>query len=609
MGEGSDAVAVPPKTDGVRRRWKAAGAVLAVIALSSFLTWWFVPQQLPRPHTVRSAITLPANAEYRFAVQSAGSNVAISSDGTLVVYAGGSREQSQLYLRDLAEMEVKPIAGTKGAETPFFSPDGRWLGFFADGYLKKIHIGGGAPLVLCEAAFGFGGAWSENGVIVFSGELNGGLSRISEDGGTPEPFTMLAEGEGSHRWPALVPDRREVLFAVDDGSSFNWNDARIAVQSQDAEVHRTVLDGGTSPRYSLTGHLVYARSGSLLAVPYDSSSGNVTAPPRSLVQAVAMTAMTGDAHYALAMDGTLVNVSGGSDDAGGPLVWVDRNGDAESLHIARRGFEMPRLSPDGRRVAVTIREGNSDAWVIELERGTMTRLTSERAEDHSVAWTPDGKRVTYSSTRGTESHIMIKNADGSGEAERFFVAGQHQHIGGWTPDGTLLITDGGMELGSDLYFASVTEEVRPRIFVATTFDEQSPQLSPDGRWVAYRSDESGKSEVYVQSFPEPGARWPISTDGGTEPVWSPDGQELFYRNGDKLMVVAVELGSTVRAGAPRVLFEAEYATVLWQDANYDVSPDGNRFLMIGETRTERPSQLNLVLNWTEELKSILPVDN
>lgn len=315
-----------------------------------------------------------------------------------------------------------------------------------------------------------------------------------------------------------------------------------------------------------------------------------------------MTVLGGNAQYALSTAGTLVYVPGGDEDVRRSLVWVDRKGIAEALPGAVRGFEIPRISPDGERVAVTIREGDADVWIVELRRGTLTRITSEAGEDHSVAWTPDGRRITYSSTREARSRVMLKAADGSGEEEQLFVADEHTHLGGWTADGRMLLTDSGTaSTGNDLHSMNISERGPPQVYLQTAFNEQDPQPLPDGRWMAYRSDESGRDEVYVQGFPVPGARTQISSDGGSEPVWARSGRELFYRNGDKVMVVAVEAGSTFRAGLPRVLFEAQYDRVVWGQANYDVSPDGRRFLMI-KTEVQPPStELRLIVNWFAEL--------
>jgi Tol biopolymer transport system component len=259
-------------------------------------------------------------------------------------------------------------------------------------------------------------------------------------------------------------------------------------------------------------------------------------------------------------------------------VWVDRQGREQPVPVAVRGFENPRIAPDGERIAVTIREGDSDVWVIDIGRGTLTRITHEDGEDHSAVWTPDGRHVTYSSTRADRSRVRQKAADGSGSEEELFVTDSHRHLGGWA-DGRTLLTDTATPNGSDLRTVTVGEKGSDTVYLETTFSEQHPWLSPDARWVAYTSNQSGRSEVYVQAFPGSSGRSQVSTDGGTEPVWARSGRELFYRVGDRMMAVAVESRSTFKAAAPRVLFTGRYASVAWGEANYDVSPDG-RFLML-----------------------------
>ncbi|OFW30901.1 MAG: hypothetical protein A3H97_19275 [Acidobacteria bacterium RIFCSPLOWO2_02_FULL_65_29] len=584
-----------------RARLGAAAGIAAAAVVASLGTWWLIrPQSAPAPVVVRATVVLPATAAVQ-AGRFTAANVAISPDGTRIVYAGAAGDGSQLYLRSLDGQEVAPIAGTEDALNPFFSPDGQWVAFFADGKLKKVPVVGGAAQTLCDAEFVFGGAWSADGTIVFGGSLQGGLLRVSSNGGQPEAFTKLDKGDGSHRWPALMPGSRDVLFAV--GAGFNWDDARIAVQSLDSTEHRILPDVGTSPRYVPTGHLIFARAGSLFAAPFDLARRATTGPAVLLFQDLSTTALGGNAQYALSTAGTLVYVPGGGEDVRRSLVWVDRKGIADALSGTLRGFEIPRLSPDGERVAVTIREGDADVWIVELRRGMLTRITSEAGEDHSVAWTPDSTRVTYSSTRGEgRSSVMLKAADGSGGQEQLFVADQHTHLGGWTGDGRNLLTDGGnVSTRGGLYSLSIGDRSAPRVYLQTPFNEHDPMPSPDGRWVAYISDESGREEVYVQAFPVPGARTRISSDGGSEPMWARNGREIFYRNGDKMMVVAVEAGSTFRAGLPRVLFEGQYARVVWGQTNYDVSLDGQRFLMI-KTEAQPPStELRLIVNWFAEL--------
>ncbi|MGQ0736235.1 MAG: protein kinase domain-containing protein [Acidobacteriota bacterium] len=575
-----------------------------VVAAGLALWGWLRPAGAPAPGgppapSLHASIVLPMSAQLsdRFT----GANLAISADGARLVYAGVQGNQSQLYLRSLDRVEVEPVAGTSGAQSPFFSPDGDWIGFFADGKLKRVPVAGGPALTVCDASFGLGGVWGDDGAIVFSGGLMSGLSRVAVEGGTAEPFTTLNAGEGSHRWPALVPGSRDVLFAV--GSGINWNEARIAVQSLDERQHLVLSDFGTSPRYSPTGHLLFARTGSLLAVPYDRARRATTGPPIPLSRELSMTTLGGNAHYALSANGTLVYIPGAVQEARGSLVWVDWAGVATPLPTPVRGFEIPRISPDGTRIALTIREGDSDVWIVETARGALTRMTHEAGEDHSVAWSPDGQRIAYSSTRAGQSLMMVMRADGSGSAEQLLVSEEHAHLGGWTPDGDTLLLDGATPSSRhDLYAVTIGESGSRRPYRVTPFNEQNARPSPDGRWTVYSSDESGQDEIYVEAFPGPGGRTQVSSGGGGEPVWARNGREIFYRSGNRMMVVAVEPGPPFKTGVPRVLFEGEFASVVWRETNYDVSPDGRRFLMIKGDAQPPASELRLIVNWVAEMR-------
>lgn len=413
-------------------------------------------------------------------------SVAISPQGTHVVYTGRAGDRMQLYLRSLDGPDITPIA--EGG-SPFFSPDGQWIAFFANGKLKKVPVSGDSPLTIWDAAFGFGGAWSDDGTIVFAGALQGGLSRVSPNGGQPQPFTGLAKGEGAHRWPPFIPGTRDVLFTEVSGFG---SDTRVAVQSLDETRHRIIFEGGTSPRYASTGHVLFARAGWLFAVPFDSARRAIAGPPKVLLQGVNTISLSGAAQYALSTNGTLVYLSGGVEDVRRSLVWVDRKGGEQTLSVAERGFETPRIAPNGQRIVVTIREGDADIWVVEAERRVATRITSGEGEDHSAVWTRDSRRVTYSSTRGGQSRVRQKAADGSGSEEELFVTDSHQHVGGWTADGRTLLTEAITPTGSDLHALTVGEKESDAIYLRSTFNEQHPRLSPDNRWVVYASNESGR---------------------------------------------------------------------------------------------------------------------
>ena len=579
------------KRSGRTALWMT-GAVLGAAAATALGSWLFWRSD-PRPtDPLRATLDLGAGASL-FPLTT--SNIALSPDGRRLVYAGFSDEVTGLFMRSLDEFESRQIAGTSPGVMPFFSPDGQWIGYFGSGQLRKIPISGGASTDLCQAAPG-GAVWTEGDSIIFTAALNGPLSRISAGGGQPQPLTKLEEGEIAHRWPTVLPGGRAVLFAASSG--VGWNDARIVVQPLDGGPRQTVVHGGSTPQYISSGHIVFSREGSLFALPFDPVKLAVTGPARPVVNSVLGSNNDGRSQFAVSPTGTLVYATG-TTVGKRALVWVTRAGLAQPIDVPLHAYEHPRISPDGRHVALTLRDDDADVWVLELARRTLTRLTFERGEDESPIWTPDGKRITFSASRiGKPRQTIARAFDGSGAEETLFTTPEHQHLGSWSPSGQLVTDEAAANWG---IFAGPPDEKQRRVFLNERFSEQGSRLSPDGRWLAYTSNESSRTEVYVQAFPGPGGKWQISTEGGNEPQWSRDGRELYYRNGDRMMVVTIETQPAFRASAPRVLFEGRYARIGWPQANYDVAADG-RFLMIRGDEQTLPTTLRAVLNWSEELR-------
>jgi len=363
-----------------------------------------------------------------------------------------------------------------------------------------------------------------------------------------------------------------------------------------------------------TGHLVYSREGTLLAVPFDLSSLEVTGSPVSILELVSQVG-AGAAQFSFSDSGLLIYVRGTAGDERKSLVWVDREGHEEPLTAApSHQYSGPSLSPDARRVAVTFRDsGNFDSWIYDLARGTMTRLTFDAAPDFDVLWTPDGQRVVFSSTRdGGFENIFWRAADGTGQVERLTNSPNKQTPDSFSPDGKQLVfTERHPPTGLDLYVLSMEGEFTSEPLLQTPFHERDPAISPDGRWMAYRSNESGSWQVYVRPFPNvEDGRWQVSTGGGISPVWGRQGRELFYRNGEAMMVVGVETEPTFSPGSPKLLFTGTYS--LADTRNYDISLDGQSFLMIKDVEqaeeTSARTELIMVLNWFEELKRLVPTD-
>lgn len=537
--------------------------------------------------------------------------LAVSPDGARIVYLGSRGGRGQLYLRQMDLPEVRPVAGTEGADAPFFSPDGRWVGFFSAGKLKKVSLDRGEVLTVCDAAGSRGASWGPDETIIFTPGISGrlGLWRVSAAGGKPEPLTTpdATRAENSHRWPEVLPGRQAVLFTVEvAGKAFD--EARIAVLSLRTGQWQVVLEGGSNARYAPTGHLVYARSGRLLAAPFDLRQLRVTGPGLALIEGVSAYHSIGHALYDFSTNGVLVYVPRSAWSTERTLVWVDRKGRARPVTAARREYSWPRLSPDGRRLAVSIGEGsNEHIWVYDLDRAAFTQLTSGTGLNVYPLWTPDGRRVTFSSNRTGVWNIFWQSADGRGPEEQLTKSPNTQFATSWSPDGKVLaFYELNPKTAGDIWLLSLEGERKPRPLFQTPAIEGVATFSPDGRWLAYASNESGRFEVYVQPYPGLGRRYQISTEGGWGPVWARSGRELFYRQSEKTMAVDVPKQASHAFGKPRLLFQGEYDFDPGQ-LNYDVAPDSRRFVMVKASEPAPVAmQLQVVRNWFNELKRRVP---
>jgi Tol biopolymer transport system component len=601
--------AAPQHVTGWRRVAMLGLAGIVFLAIGVIATWNLKPS--PRQPVTRTVINLPPGQQ--LAGLDIGPALALSPDGAHLAYVASQGGTQQLYLRAMDSLEAKPISRTEGAVNPFFSPDGQWVGFFAGGKLKKVSVSGGAAVTLGDAAQPHGASWGSQGMIAFASTFNGVLQQVSNAGGTPLPLTRLERGDVSQRWPEFLPDAKAVLFAAGP-IAINFINAQVAVQSVGTGERRNVIPRGMYPRYAPSGHLVYAQGGSLMAVPFDPQRLTATGAAVPVVEGVLQSLSSGAAQYSISANGSLVYVPGSIQSAQLRLVWVNRNGAEQPLAAAVHSYLGPRLSPDGRLVAVTITGQDSQVWLYDLSRETLTRLTFEGNTNFNPSWTPDGKRMAFQSNKeGSAGNLFWQLADGSGGLERLTNSEYNQVPHSWSPDGQLLaFVEVNPTTGLDIWVLPMGDPRTPGLakaqpFIRTPFDEGGPRFSPDGRWLAYISDESGRFEIYVQPYPGPGGRRQVSTEGGTEPVWNPNGRELFYRGGDKMMAVDIVTQPTFSAGKPRMLFEGQYVPAPVTFSNYDVSPDGQRFLMIKANEQESaPTQINVVLNWFEELKQKVP---
>ena len=588
-----------PQPAGWRRAMPFAATVIATALVAGIAVWNLRPPE-PRPVS-RFVYDLPEGHRFRNPGRPI---VAFSADGSQFVY----NTAEGLYLRSMGELEARLIAGTEEDRTsPFLSPDGQWVGYWAaTGQLKKIAISGGTPIALCEATNPFGVNWEADGTILFGQDE--GIRRVPSNGGLAELIVGAQLGEQMYG-PQLLPGGEWVLFSVTTVSgATRWDEAQIVVQSLVSGERKVLWNGGSDARYVPTGHLAYAWDDHLFAVAFDVDALEVTGSPVSLVEGVYRATgpggptRTASANYGVSDGGALVYVTGARR---GPvqrsLVWVDREGREEILSTEPRGYVHPRISPDGTRVALDVRDDEGDIILIwDFAREALTRFTLTADLERSPVWTPDGARIAY----GTSTGASWKAADGSGVEEPIAETGNTILPYFFSPTGTELVF---RDIDADIGMLAVGAAADPVWFLASEFVQQSAELSPDGRWMAYGSNESGDWEIFVRPFPNvTEGRQQVSTAGGRHPLWARNGEELFYLEPGtrpRLMAVPVQTGSTFDRGSPQPLFAWEYR--FGGSRPYDVSPDGQRFLVIKAGADE--AQIHVVLNWFEELEARVPV--
>ncbi len=607
-GEVAAGVSVATRPLGWRRAVPGVvGAVVGGLVIGA-AAWTLTPR--PLQPVSRLAVSVPPSRAIVPTVNYP--DVAISADGARIVYQTGVGGLGQFDVRTLDQLESVALRGPDVAFSPFLSPDGAWVGFHAGGGspLQKVSILGGPAVTICELPADLRGAsWTPDDTIIF-GTLGGGLFQVPAAGGEPEPLTVVQNA--AHQWPDALPGGAGVLFTV-NVTSAGTQDDQIAALDLDTGEHTVIIQNGSHPRYSATGHIVYAVSGTLRAVAFDLDTLAVTSDPVPVVEGV-MTKATGAANFALSDTGALVYVSGSS--AGGArrtFVWVDRDGREDPLRLPPRAYANPRLSPDGTRIAAIVTEEAADLWVFDAVSAAGLRLTQGRTVNTPV-WTPDGTRVVFTSLEGTYD-LYVVPADGSGEAERLTTSEDSDYATSITPDGGRLAfirVFGGLATAHrEIWEVPLDGDRTPVPLLQGEFGRGNAEYSPDGSWLVYRSDQSGEMEVYAQPYPGPGPVVPVSIGGGDAVMWAPDGSQLFYRLGNRVMAVEVDTDGGFRVGQPTELFVGNYVAAPGGVRQYHVGPDG-RFLMMRDatqtTDNENLTQVVLVQNWFEELKRLVPTN-
>ena len=595
--------------------WVLLGAT--AIALAASLVW-NLPESAAPQRPIRLEVALSEDPLY----VDLGSSVVLSPDGSKVAFASENESGDRtLSLRSLDQLDPLPIAAGRGDNRPyhpFFSPDGQWLGYTTPTELKKVPITGGTPITLCDAKRSRGATWTLDDSIVF-GLRRGGLFQISAAGGEPMELTTVDEGkERSHRWPQALPNGKGVIFTVAPREIGNTDEAIIEVLSLESGMRKVIYEGGSYGRYAPTGHLVFISDSTLFSAPFDLDRLEVTGPPAPIVQGVTSLGGPAGAQYSFSNSGTLAYVRGAVEVPEYPVVRVERDGTITDLWETRASYGSPAISHDGKRLALSVfKDDNWDVWVYDLEREVATRLTFQDGYDADQIWSPDGEYLFYTSNSDGSVRPYRLRADGSGEAERLSETEKPFYPLSISPDGRYAIGE-TTENRIDIVVLDLEEGGEPEPFLATSFLDRDPQFSPDGKWVAYSSDESGIAEVYVRPFPTGSGRWQISAGGGRFPTWSGNGSELFYRTNDGILVASIEASkNTLTVGKAESLFEGSFRGGIsgilvrgFMFRDFDVAPDGQSFVMFpDEQDREGNTHVTLIFNWFDELERTLPTSN
>ncbi len=594
-----------PKTlraqPNVRLPWIVA-AMSIFVALVAF-TLLYLRRPPGQITTIRALIPLPDKSKFtsQFGF---GKHLALSPDGHKLAFAAtDSSGRTRLWVRPLDALSAHALVGTEGASDPFWSPDNRYIGFFANRKLKKIEAAGGPPLTICDAFDARGGAWNKNDMIIFAPAASGPLYLVPAAGGAATAVTKLdtARKEVAHRWPCFLPDGKHFIYFAQASGAPN----AIFAASLDLKMNKLLVPASSNMAYA-SGYLLFHRNGTLVAQRLEANSLELKSDAIPVAELVRYDVTVNDLASFTVSENEILAYRSGVRQAGSKLLIFDRNGKQIGAVGELDNYMGVRFSPDGRKVAADILDTQSrqfDIWLFELTHGMKTRLTFDPASDRFGVWSPDGNRLVFQSRRKSVFDIYQKAASGAGSEEILFESKENKQPNDWSGDGRFIayITYDDPKTRGDIWVLPLFGNRKPIPFLQTEFDELYPCFSADGRWIAYVSDETRQNEVYVRPFPGPGGKWQISTAGGTRPHWRRDGKELFYLGNDNKIMAAeiTATGSTIAVGAVRPLFQAYPATVAM---NYDVSGDGQHFIINSLVEGQAASSITLIINWMAELK-------
>jgi Tol biopolymer transport system component len=590
--------------------WALSGALLLLLIGGAAV--WGGRESTPK-QVMRFSIGLPA-ADALGGTWYWYPSVAISADGSEIAYVAHRAGASQIYLRAIGDANPRAVSGTDGADIPFFSPDGQWLAFYSGDSLKKVPLAGGPPVTIAKTPFK-GGCWGPDDTIYYGSET--GLMKVAAGGGQPQTIITLdrKSKETDQAFPEILPGGKMLLFTTRNMEQPSFDEADIAAVKLGSGKRKILIKGGTNPHYVASGHLVFVRAGVLLAAAFDAEKLEVTGAAVPVAENILENPRIGAGQYAISKEGTLVYIAGGVTYGEHELVFVDKAGNAKPLTANKRPYEDFTVSPDGRFIATTIEGPVTNSWIHDITRDTETRFNFG-IENRDPTWTPDGKHIAYSGYKDGKYAVFWKSLDGSTPEEPLILR-DDKNVDAWffSPDGgTLLYAEYQFGNEQNIGALPLHDREHARLIFPPQFNVEWAILSPDGKWIAYDSNESGKPEVYVAPYPAIAPRERISTNGGLHPLWSPDGRELYYRTGVSpeeleqralaqktlVMAVPIETKPTLKAGRPRKLFEGPYF-----ESGHDiaVTPDGKGFILIRETETQTgPREIQVVLNWPEELK-------